>query len=135
MSTQSKWDWNLLKNLEEGVIVNVGARDTVDAIKPLRQNVEALARFFPKLSVVVFENDSVDGSRDTFINWSKNAQGYVVDIMQCEEAPDCKIGEIHRYEEGFESSDYFKKSAVCSMVRFRQRMADYILAVPAYKKD
>ena len=116
-----------------GVIVNVMARDTVDAIEPLRQNVEALARFFPKLSVVVFENDSVDGSRETFVDWSKNAQGYVVDIMQCEEALDCKFGETHRYEEGFESTDYFKKSAVGSMVRFRQRMADYILASPAYK--
>lgn len=116
-----------------GIIINVMARDTVDAIEALRLNVEALARFFPKLSVVVFENDSVDGSREAFVDWSKNAQGYLVDIMQCKEAPDCKFGETHRYEEGFESTDYFKKSAVGSMVRFRQRMADYILAAPAYK--
>jgi uncharacterized MAPEG superfamily protein len=42
-----------------GMIVNVMARDTVEAVEPLgRRNNEALSKFFPKLSVVVFENDS-----------------------------------------------------------------------------
>jgi hypothetical protein len=116
-----------------GIIINVMARDIVHAIDPLRRNVEALSRFFPNLAVVVFENDSVDGSRETFLDWGNAAQGYTVDVMQCDEAPDCKFGETHRYEEGFESMDYFKKSAVGSMVRFRQRMNDYILAAPEYK--
>ena len=116
-----------------GIIVNVMARDTVEAVEPLRQNIEALSKFFPKLSVVVFENDSNDGTREAFVDWSKIAQGYKVDIMECDEAPGCKFGETHRYEEGFESTDYFKKSAVGSMVRFRQRMADYILGAATYK--
>lgn len=97
-----------------GFVVNVMVRETVDAIGCLRQNVEALAWFIPKLSVVVFENDLVDGSREAFVQWSKNAQGYVVNLMQCEEATDCKFGETHQYEEGFESTDYFKKSAVAA---------------------
>jgi hypothetical protein len=118
-----------------GMIINVMARDIVNEIEPLRLNVEALRQFFPKLSVVIFENDSIDGSREIFRDWANSASSsYTVDLMECEEAPDCKFGETHRYEEGFESIDYFKKSAVGSMVRFRQRMHDYILAAPQYKE-
>jgi hypothetical protein len=116
-----------------GLVVNVMARDTIEAIEPLRQNMDALSKFFPKLSLVVFENDSSDGTRDAFIDWGKNAIGYSVDVMECEEAPSCKLGDIHRYEKGFENEDYFQESAVGSMVQFRQRMADYILSSPAYR--
>jgi hypothetical protein len=116
-----------------GLVVNIMARDVRNEIEPLQQNVEALSKFFPNLAVVIFENDSMDGSREKFMDWRDSSKSYVVDLMECEDAPGCKFGEAHRYEDGFESIDYFKRSAVGSMVRFRQRMNDYILTAPAYQ--
>lgn len=115
----------------KGLIVNVMSRDTIDAIEPLKKNVEALSKFIPKVSVVIFENDSTDGSRDAFKTWKKEAKGYKVDLIECEDAPDCRYGESHRYD-STESQDYFHSSAIGSMARFRQKMVDYIIAEPEY---
>eukprot|EP00591_Stephanopyxis_turris_P011962 CAMPEP_0195515878 /NCGR_PEP_ID=MMETSP0794_2-20130614/6784_1 /TAXON_ID=515487 /ORGANISM="Stephanopyxis turris, Strain CCMP 815" /LENGTH=388 /DNA_ID=CAMNT_0040644371 /DNA_START=1129 /DNA_END=2293 /DNA_ORIENTATION=- len=114
-----------------GLIINVMSRDTIDAIEPLRQNVEGLTPFFSELSVVVFENDSSDGSREAFKEWASEAEGYSVDLMECDEAVDCKFGVSHRYD-AKEAKDYFKSSAIGRMAEFRQRMVDYIVASPTY---
>ena len=42
------------------------------------------------VTVVVFENDSEDGSRAAFRAWAKRAT-YRVDLMECEEAAECKL--------------------------------------------
>lgn len=117
-----------------GLIVNIMSRDTVDAIEPLRENVESLLPFFPdgKLAVVIFENDSKDGSREGFKEWAKQARGYTVDLMSCgADNPDCKFGLSHRYD-ATESKEYFKSSAIGKMADFRQRMVDYITQAPQY---
>jgi len=120
-----------VRNQSGGIIINVMSRDTIDSIKPLRQNIEGLLLFFPKLSVVVFENDSIDGSRDAFKQWGKEAKGYDVDVMECEDAPDCKFGVSHRYD-ATEATDYFRSSAIGNMAKYRQRMVDYILSNHKY---
>jgi hypothetical protein len=117
----------------KGLIVNVMSRDTIDAIMPLRQNIEALSKLIPNVSVVVFENDSSDGSRDAFKLWQKDAKGYKVDLIECKDAVDCKFGESHRYD-STESKDYFQSSAIGSMARFRQLMVDYVMAEPVYNE-
>ena len=119
------------KTQSGGLVINIMSRDTIDAIPSLRQNVEGLVPFFSNLSVVVFENDSKDGSREAFVQWSADAQGYDVDVMECEEAPGCKFHETHRYE-SIEAKDYFKSSAVGKMPEFRQRMVDYIVNTAKY---
>ena len=119
-----------------GLIINVMSRDTVDAIVPLRQNVEGLLPFVPtgKLAVVVFENDSVDGSREAFQQWANEPdKGYHVDVMSCgPENPDCKFHVSHRYESA-EAENYFMSSAVGRMPEFRQKMVNYILQSSTYQ--
>jgi len=114
-----------------GLAINIMSRDTVESIPALRFNVEGLLPFFPTLSVVVFENDSKDGSREAFSKWGIEAEGYDVDVMECEEAPGCKFNESHRYE-STEATDYFKSSAIGPMAKYRQRMMKYILNSPKY---
>lgn len=110
-----------------GLVVNVMSRDTVDAIPALQQNVEALVPFFQKVTVVVFENDSADGSREAFSEWSSRASGYAVDVMDCgPDNFDCKFGISHRYD-AKEASHYFQSSAIGKMADYRQRMVDHIL--------
>lgn len=115
-----------------GIVFNIMSRDTVEHIQPLRQNVEGLVPFFSKVAVVVFENDSVDGSREAFLQWSKEAKGYKVDLMDCEEAPNCRFHESHRYESLEQKDRYFTSSAVGKMPQFRQRIMDYIVANKDY---
>jgi len=119
------------KKQSGGLIVNVMSRDTIDAIPSLKQNIEGLVPFFSKLSVLVFENDSIDGSREAFREWADEDKGYFVDLIECPETPDCKFGESHRYD-ATEASDYFRSSAIGNMAKFRQRMVDYMLASEDY---
>lgn len=115
-----------------GIVINVLSRDTVDHIQSLRHNIEGLVPFFSNLAVVVFENDSVDGSREAFEQWAKEAKGYKVDLMECDEAPRCRFHESHRYESLEQKDQYFSSSAVGKMPQFRQRIMDYILSQKDY---
>jgi hypothetical protein len=123
------------RNASGGLVVNVMARDTVDSVQSLRENVEALVPFFGpnKLAVVVFENDSTDGTREAFKAWASEVRGkYTVDVMECEEAPNCQFGLSHRYD-STEATQFKTSSAIGRMADFRQRMVDYILANPFYE--
>lgn len=115
-----------------GLVITILARDTVGSIDALRKNVEGLVPFVSKLSVVVFENDSKDGTRDAFKKWeSEIDDSYRVDIMDCAEATDCQFGLKHRYD-GEESKDFFMSSAVGKMADFRQRVVDYVKSSDSY---
>ena len=81
--------------------IAVLARDISDDLEAFRQNVESLRPFFPQLAVVLFENDSSDGSREAIRAWADDTAqddraGYHVDLMECDEAVDCKFGKRHR---------------------------------------
>ena len=84
----------------KGIILSILARDVASAIPSLIANAEALAPFFNgRLSVVVFENDSVDGTRDLMRSWAASTgDEYTVDLMSCEGMGsfDCKLHEMHR---------------------------------------
>ena len=115
-----------------GMIINVMSRDTIAAIEPLRRNVEGLLPFFDKVAVVVFENDSKDGSRKAFQSWADDVKGkYVVDVMECDDAPGCVFGESHRYD-ATEADDYWKSSAIGRMAEFRQRIVDHMVEGDKY---
>lgn len=121
-----------LKHKSGGIIINIMARDTKDAIPSLRQNVEGLLPFLSNISVVVFENDSKDGSREAFQQWSSDVSGkYIVDVMECHDVPGCKFNLDHRdYDR---SKPYETSSAIGRMAEFRQRMVEYILTNPKYE--
>jgi len=111
-----------------GLVFTILARDVAHEIPALIQNVESLAPFFNgRLSVVIFENDSVDGSREVFETWAVTTKNrYKVDLITCEDlgSKDCKLHEAHRYD-----SMGDEVSAIGKMGDFRNWMNDYILKV------
>ena len=63
-----------LKNTSRGIIIAALARNIADSIPSLRQNMEGLAPLFKhsnnKLTLAIYENDSNDGTREAFQQWS-----------------------------------------------------------------
>lgn len=107
-----------------GLVINIMMRDVAPTIPTLVTNVDALAPFFDgKLSVVVYENDSVDGTRELIKNWREGAKGYKVDLITCEEEGDvdCRLQETHRYDQHGD-----KMSAIGKMADYRNKVMDYI---------
>ena len=145
--TMSKFDRGDTKTVDAAVaylqtgggslIVNVLGRDVIDSIGPLRENLEGLRGFFKagRLSVVVFENDSVDGSREAFKAWAEEEAarpgggGYLVDLVTCEAegTPDCRLKDTHRYDKTGST-----ESAVGKMAAYRNRILDHILKQERY---
>ena len=83
-------------------------RPTLGVELPWQTNMEGLAPFFKdsgsQLSLVVFENDSDDGTREAFKAWSeeesrRDESRFVVDLIGCgPKNPDCELGVIDRYD-------------------------------------
>lgn len=125
-----------LRNQSGGLIVNALARNVADSIPALKQNMDTLAPFFRdphnKLSLVVFENDSNDGTRQLFKQWAKDEKDYSVDIIGCGPTnPDCELGEMDRYD----NMNLFrnpKASGVGKLGEFRQIILEYILGKEEY---
>jgi len=125
-----------LRNQSGGLIINTLARDVADSIPALKQNMDGLAPFFKdphnKLSLVIFENDSDDGTRDLFKQWAEEESSYSVDIIGCGPTnPDCKLGELDRYDK----MNMFKNpnaSGVGKLGEFRQMILEYILKKEEY---
>mmetsp|Transcript_16476 Transcript_16476/g.24944 ORF Transcript_16476/g.24944 Transcript_16476/m.24944 type:complete len:654 (+) Transcript_16476:128-2089(+) len=125
-----------LRNQSGGLIINTLARDVADSIPALKQNMDGLAPFFKdpqnKLSLVIFENDSDDGTRDLFKQWAEEESSYSVDIIGCGPTnPDCKLGELDRYDK----MNMFKNpnaSGVGKLGEFRQIILEYILKKEEY---
>ena len=88
-----------VRGVEQGVtlaaastlVVAALARDIIGSVAPLRLNVEALVPFWKVTEVVVFENDSVDGTREALAAWAAAAVGYTVRVIECEESPGCRL--------------------------------------------
>lgn len=108
-----------------GIVFNTMCRDCVDKIPTFRRNIENLQPFIPHFTVVIFENDSQDGSREAFKAWAIEAKGYTIDLMECEEAVDCIFNTRHRYDE-HEELEFAFTSAIGPMADFRNRMMDYV---------
>lgn len=125
-----------------GLTLAVLARDIAEDLEAFRLNVESLTPFFANLAVVIFENDSSDGSRDHIREWATERQQavneqhhnaeYQVDLMECEEAIDCKFGKKHR---DTNTGDYKHSKAIGDMDVYRQRITDYITDNAIYQHD
>jgi len=131
-----------LQNQSGGLVINALARNVADSIPALKQNIEGLAPFFKdsqnKLSLVIFENDSDDGTRQAFQTWadqesqSKDPR-YTVDLMSCgPKNPNCDLGIMDRYD----NMNLFTNptaSGVGKLGEFRQILLEYILGKDEYK--
>jgi len=118
-----------------GIAINVMCRDCAKSIPTFRRNISNIRQFIPNISVVVFENDSKDGSRDIFKSWATDAKGYgyQLHVIECTDAKDCKLGEAHRYDEAETKGEWEYSSAVGRMADFRNRGIDYIKNNSAFK--
>jgi hypothetical protein len=121
-----------LQTVSGGLVISVMGRDVDEHIEPLRLNVQSLLPFIPNLMVVVFENDSIDGSRQHFIRWQLDAnKGYEIDLIECPEAKNCIFGKSHRYD-AKESENFFSSSTIGEMHHFRQRVVNHITNSQTY---
>jgi len=116
-----------------GIVLNTMCRDCIEKIPTFRRNIENLQPFIPNFSIVIFENDSKDGSREAFKEWSKEANGYTINLMECEEAVDCVFNTAHRYDVQ-EEIEFSQTSAIGPMADFRNRMMDYVQNKTEYDK-
>ncbi|KAL3823145.1 hypothetical protein ACHAXA_010401 [Cyclostephanos tholiformis] len=133
-----------LQNESGGIIINAIARNVADSIPALRSNIEGLVPFFGddstmgRLSLVVFENDSDDGTREMFQSWSdqeKRRVGgsrYAVDLMGCgPKNPNCDLGIEDRYD-NMNLMTNPTASGVGKLGEFRQILMEYILKKDEY---
>jgi hypothetical protein len=150
-----------LRNESGGLIINSLARNVADSIPALRHNMDGLSALFRKydddvrqqggssssgsntdtppmrLSLVIFENDSTDGTREMLRQWANDESSrpegprYVVDIMSCGPMnPECKLGIVDRYDVSLTLST---ASGVGRLGEFRQRLMNYILTKEEYQ--
>ena len=134
-----------LRNRSGGLVISVLARDVADSIPALRQNMDGLAALFQggkgegksRLSLVVFENDSSDGTRDAFRRWSDEESGrtdgprYAVDVAGCgPRNPDCRLGIVDRYDVPLTTAT---ASGVGRLGEFRQVLMEYVLGKEEYR--
>ncbi|KAL3769449.1 hypothetical protein ACHAWU_008858 [Discostella pseudostelligera] len=134
---------DFLQNQSGGLIINALARNVVGSIPALRQNMDGLASLFnqesshTKLSLVIFENDSNDGTRQAFQSWSeqessrKDGPRYTVDLMSCgPKNPNCELGIMDRYDKNPFTTP--TASGVGKLGEFRQILLEYILGKSEY---
>jgi hypothetical protein len=118
-----------------GIAVSVLARDIAEDLQAFRDNMEGLQPFVSNLAVVIFENDSGDGSREAIKKWASQVEaanlGYQVDLIECEEAKDCKFGKGHR--DANKGADWGHTTAIGDMDKFRQRITNYVAKSPKYQ--
>lgn len=125
-----------------GIVINVLARDVAESISALKQNLEGLLPFFKdsknKLSIVIFENDSNDGTREIFQSWAEEESGreeprYTVDLISCgPKNPNCELGIMDRYD----NMNLFinpNASGVGKLGEFRQSTLEYIMGQERYR--
>lgn len=131
-----------LQKQSGGIVINVLARNVAHSIPALKQNVEGLVPFFnkdseEKLSLVIFENDSEDGTREIFQAWAdeeahREDLKYTVDLVSCGgDNPNCELGIVDRYDANLFADP--NASGVGKLGEFRQIMLEYIIGKEEYK--
>ena len=118
-----------VRGVEQGVqlaadstlVVAALARDIIGSVTPFRLNVEALVPFWKTTSAVIFENDSLDGTREALAAWSAAAVGYTVRVIECEESPGCRLKH---------GTWYHSKLKQNQLASYRNRLLDDVIRHP-----
>ena len=134
-----------LQSQSKGIVINALARNIKNSIPDLRRNIEGLVPLLgrdTKLSFVVFENDSVDGTREELSRWaeevnptpasnhgssnSNDSSRYNVDLIQCPPPnTNCKLNIIDRND--VYGGKNKTSSGVGKLGDFRQTVLDHIV--------
>ncbi len=138
-----------LQTQSNGIVINALARNIKESIPDLRRNIEGLVPLLglhgTKLAFVVFENDSVDGTREELSRWAEEVNlsqdhvssssnyknnynsRYNVDLIQCPPPNiNCKLNIIDRNE--IYGGENKTSSGVGKLGDFRQIVLDHVVA-------
>lgn len=86
----------------------------------LKKRFEHLGSYFNKYKVVIFENDSIDNTRNILKNISKENNNF--DLIECDDVMDCKYNTLQAKDHGIFSENRMKK-----MVKYRNKLLNHIL--------
>jgi hypothetical protein len=122
---------------QTGIIIFAVLRNVVREVPLLVANVESFLPFFAQVSVVLFENDSVDGTRGAIKDWAKAAKGYSVHLVGCEDLgrPDCegltKSDSWHFSEERLKKMAYYRNLGLAYIRHERFSNYSHVLTMDA----
>lgn len=95
------------------------ARDCRESIEKNTLIIEEWGNLFEDYRVIIFENDSVDGSRDSIRKWA--SMNNKVKLIECDEFLDCKLKERTGYGLGALS-----KARIEKMGKYREKYLEEI---------
>lgn len=97
-----------------GLCINIAPK-----VESLIKRMEHMGSFFKDYRVVIFENDSSDGTRDLLKRWTLTNPK--VHLVPCQENPECKLKAKPAVHAGAFSSSRMEK-----MTDYRNRSLDYV---------
>ena len=102
------------------IIIASLCRNVKKSIEPTRTRLEKIGKAFGDYRIILFENDSADGTRKGLIRWTKE-NNRVILLDCCEFGPcDCKLKYKHGYDFGIVSTSRMEKMAF-----YRNQYLDY----------
>ena len=102
------------------VVIASLCRNVKKSIELARTRLEKIGEAFGDYKIILFENDSTDGTRKALIKWTKE-NNRVILLDCCEFGPcDCKLKYKHGYDLGALSTSRMKKMAF-----YRNQYLDY----------
>lgn len=114
------------------VVIAGLVRDSIGVLPSTIAKIEATGNCFKEYQVVVFENDSKDGSRELLKAWSRKNQA--VHLLECQGVTDCRLNQLKMYNYGPRSLNRMEKMALFrnQYLRFIQEKYtdfDYVLII------
>ena len=109
---------NLGRERATSVVICGLARNNETILKKNIPKIEALGNLFKSYKIVIFENDSVDDTRNLIHEWKEENPNVI--LLDCPEK-ECKLKESLMYDLGALS-----KSRIDKMTNFRNRYLDYV---------
>src|SRR5579871_122484 len=109
---------NFDKVKKTSIVICGLARDNYDDLQRNIPKIEFLGNLFKSYKVVIFENDSCDGTRELIKSWQQRNPNVI--LLECP-VKDCKLNETVMYELGILS-----KSRIDKMAGFRNQYLNYV---------
>ena len=120
------------KKMAQETVVFCGLiRNGASSLSLMMQRIEQTGKLFKTYKVIIFENDSTDGTRDLLTKWTLENEH--VHLVECEFL-DCKIGHKPMYEYGFLSNDRMERMALfrnyyLNEVKEKYHNFDYMMVI------
>jgi hypothetical protein len=109
-----------LEKASQSKIILVGlARDNEERISKNIENMVKIGKHFDDYRIVIFENDSSDNTRE--IIEQKSHENSKIELIECQDIPQCKFGTLPAYGKGL-----FSKGRIVKMSEYRNMYMTYI---------